>query len=98
MFSSSADSAGTPILLDMTRRLNNWRYRDVVSFLKENGFELIQELRGSHELWGKPGNSGEKLIIVNVNFTHGSYPPKTLKTMIRQSGLHQRDWLDWARS
>jgi predicted RNA binding protein YcfA (HicA-like mRNA interferase family) len=82
----------------MPRRLHNWSYRNVVSFLKENGFRFHKELVGSHELWMKTGSDVEEIKIVEVNFTHGSYPPKTLKTMIRQSGIPQNKWLEWARA
>lgn len=82
----------------MTRRLHNWTYRDVTRFLKENGFRFFKELEGSHEAWIKLGDDGAPGRIVEVNFTHGSYPPGTLKTMIRQSGIAQGEWIKWANS
>jgi len=82
----------------MTRRLYNWSYRDVTEFLKENGFSFFKELEGSHEAWIKHGEDNVPDRIVEVNFTHGSYPPRTLKTMIRQSGIVQDEWIKWAKS
>lgn len=82
----------------MTRRLYNWKYRDVIGFLKEYGFCFTKELAGSHEAWIKYGKNGEPDRRVEVNVTHGSYPIKTLKTMIRQSGIDQKDWIEWAGS
>ena len=86
------------ILERMTRRLRNWNYREVIRFLKENGFTFLKELGGSHEAWIKLGDNGEPDRIVEVNFTHGSYPVRTLKTMIRQSGIDEKEWIRWASS
>jgi len=82
----------------MTRRLHNWNYGNVTEFLKENGFSFFKELAGSHEHWIKHGQDGTPDRIVEVNFTHRSYPVPTLKTMIRQSGIAQDDWIEWAGS
>ena len=82
----------------MTRRLFNWTYRDVKAFLMENGFSFFTELEGSHEAWIKFGAKGGPDRIVEVNFSHKSYPPKTLKIMVHQSGISQDEWIKWARS
>lgn len=78
----------------MTRRLHNWSYRNVTDFLKEHGFSFFEELAA----WIKIGKDNEPDRIVEVNFTHGSYSPKTLKIMIRQSGIPQDEWIKWANS
>jgi hypothetical protein len=82
----------------MVRRLHNWSYSDVTDFLRENGFSFFKELAGSHEAWIKLGDDDEPDRIVEVKFTHGSYPVITLKTMIRQSGIDQNEWIKWASS
>lgn len=82
----------------MTRRLHNWTYRDVTRSLKENGFGFSEELEGSHEAWIKLGEENEPDRVVEVNLTHGSYPPKTLKIMISQSGIAQDEWIRRASS
>ena len=82
----------------MPRRLHNWTYRNVKDFLRENGFSFLEELDGSHERWIKRGENGELDKIVEVNFRHDSNPVKTLKTMIRQSGIDQGEWIKWSRS
>jgi hypothetical protein len=82
----------------MVRRLHNWSYSDVTHFLRENGFDFFKELPGSHEAWVKLGDTGEPDRIVEVNFTHRSYPVTTLKTMIRQSGIPQEEWVKWGQS
>jgi predicted RNA binding protein YcfA (HicA-like mRNA interferase family) len=82
----------------MTRRLRNWTYREITAFLKENGFRFFEPLRGSHERWIRQGENREADKIVEVNFTRSTYPPKTLKTMIRQSGIAEKEWIKWAGS
>jgi hypothetical protein len=86
------------ILMAMSRRLHNWNYQDVTKFLKENGFGFQKELGGSHQSWVKLGKNGEPERRVEINFTHGSYPVLTLKTMIRQSGIEQKEWIKWGNS
>ena len=82
----------------MTRRLFNWGYDDVTQFLKEHGFEHYKSFRGSHELWGKFNEDATLERTVEVNRTHGAYPIKTLKIMIKQSGISQKEWIAWAGS
>ena len=82
----------------MVRRLHNWSYRDVIGFLKENGFTFYKEFGGSHEAWIKHGYDAESHRIVEVNFTRRSYAVRTLKTMIRQSGIDQDEWIKRAGS
>jgi len=80
----------------MTNRLYNCTYRDVTDFLKENGFDFFEQLKGSHEAWIKLGHDDEPDRIVEVNFSHRSYPLKTLRKMIKQSGIDQDEWIAWA--
>ena len=82
----------------MTRRLRNWTYREITAFLKEHGFSFLEPLKGSHGRWSKQGENSEADRIVEVNFSHSAYPPKTLKTMIRQSGIEVKEWIKWAGS
>lgn len=82
----------------MTRGLHNWNYRKVTGFLKKNGFSFLKPLKGSHQAWIKRGENGEPDRIVGVNLPSDSYPPKTLQTMIRKSGIDQDEWIKWAGS
>lgn len=77
----------------MPKGLHNWTYRDVVDFLREKGFTLYNERKGSHETW----ISKDKTAVVEVNFVQGneSYPIRTLETMIRQSKLDKKEWRKW---
>ncbi len=76
----------------MPKGLKNWTYKDVIDFLREKGFQFYAERKGSHEAW--INNIG---AIVEVNYIQGgeSYPLRTLKTMIRQSGIEQKEWIKW---
>ncbi|MFA5013424.1 MAG: hypothetical protein WC520_02550 [Candidatus Paceibacterota bacterium] len=78
----------------MPRGLNNWTYKDVKTFLKEKGFVFYKEKEGSHEAW----ISVDEKFVVEINFIRGkdSYPPRTLETMIRQSGISKKSWREWS--
>lgn len=78
----------------MPNGLRNWSYKDVIKFLKQDGFEFCHEKAGSHEAWKKVTDEGE--WVVEINKTKSSYPIRTLETMIRQSGLSKKDWKEGA--
>jgi hypothetical protein len=82
----------------MPRRLHNWTYRDVTTFLKGHGFEYQKALKGSHEAWFKAGLDGEQDRRVEVSVPRDSYRPKTLRTMVHQSGIDENEWFSWASS
>jgi predicted RNA binding protein YcfA (HicA-like mRNA interferase family) len=79
----------------MPRGLNNWKYTNVINFLKEHGFLFHEHKKGSHEAW--IGNINGVNTIVEVNFIQGnkSYPPRTIETMIRQSTINKKEWKKW---
>ncbi len=78
----------------MPNGLFNWSERDVVSFLKEKGFIFYEMRKGSHYAYiNKTTNH-----IVEINVPKDCYIPRTLETMIRQSGMTKKDWRDWANS
>ena len=76
----------------MPNGLSNWCERDVVDFLKEKGFIFYEYRKGSHYAYINK-QTGH---IVEINRPKGSYIPKTLETMIRQSGLSKKEWREWA--
>ena len=82
------------------RGLHNWTYKNVTAFLKENGFDFFEQLPGSHERWLKlaDGSDPERRVEINAIKGGESYPPKTLKTMIYQSGIDQKEWIEWGSS
>jgi len=79
----------------MPRRLHNWNYQNVIDFLTTNDFHFVKPLAGSHERWIKRGKDGQPDITVEINFTHSSYPVKTVSRMIRQSGIDKDEWMKW---
>ena len=77
----------------MLKGIKNWKYKQVIKFLKDNGFVFSHQLSGSHEKW----INKETDCIVEIN-KHGSkeFLPRTLETMIRQSGIDKKTWKKWA--
>ena len=77
----------------MPRGLNNWTFKDIVDFLKENGFRLTHT-RGSHFYY--IGRFGGEIRQTHIQY-HGqkSIHPRTLKAVITQSGIPQSEWLKW---
>lgn len=74
----------------MPRRFFNWTFKDVESFLKENGFKL-NYTNSSHFYY--IGSHGGILRNVCVPF-HGktAIKPRTLKGIILQSGISEEEW------
>jgi len=77
----------------MPRGLQNWVTKDVKKFLKVHDFSFHKNLGGSHEAWIKDDDSA----IVEINITKDQYPPRTLETMIQQSGIEKDHWKKWAQ-
>ncbi len=76
----------------MPRGLNNWSFSDVKHFLSERGFRL-NHVEGSHYFYV----GGYKGVVRNVAVPfHGSRAihPKTLKSIVRQSGIPQEEWVN----
>jgi predicted RNA binding protein YcfA (HicA-like mRNA interferase family) len=74
----------------MPRRLFNWTFSDVESFLKERGFAL-NYTNASHYYY--VGHYDGQLRNVCVPF-HGktTIKPRTLRGIILQSGIPQNEW------
>lgn len=75
----------------MPRGVLNWTAEDIVRFLKAHGF-VLNHTRGSHCFYA--GRAGGTFRQVCVPF-HGSrvIKPRTLKGIIRQSGISKEVWL-----
>jgi len=82
----------------MPRKLDNWSYQHATDFLKENGFSFFEELKGARQAWIKLQKGGEPDRIVEISFRHGNYTERTMKSIIRQSGIPEGDWTEWAGS
>lgn len=74
----------------MPRGMNNWRFIDTKNILKEYNFRL-NHIEGSHYFF--VGTYGGQIRQVCVPF-HGSKSihPKTMKSIIRQSGIPKNLW------
>jgi predicted RNA binding protein YcfA (HicA-like mRNA interferase family) len=59
------------------------KYREIRSALREAGWEVLRQ-RGSHEVWGKPG---ERARIVVAGNDGDTVPVGTLSSIRRASGL-----------
>ena len=75
----------------MANNLFNWTFADVNKFLKENGFQ-VTHTKGSHYFY--LGSVNNNLRQVCVAF-HGRriIRPKTMKSIIDQSGISKEEWL-----
>lgn len=76
----------------MPRRVFNWTFKDVETFLKERGF-VLNYTNASHYYY--VGHHNGELRNVCVPF-HGKavVKPRTLKGIILQSGIPQKEWLE----
>jgi predicted RNA binding protein YcfA (HicA-like mRNA interferase family) len=61
------------------------KYREVRAALREAGWEVLRQ-RGSHEVWGRPG---ERSRIVVAGKDSDTVPVGTLSSIRRASGLEQ---------
>jgi len=75
----------------MPKSVFNWTFSGVVEFLKKFGF-IYSHSKGSHYYY--VGKYAGNPRIVRVPF-HGSkaFKPRTLKGMVRQSGIPLNIWL-----
>ncbi|MFA5936618.1 MAG: type II toxin-antitoxin system HicA family toxin [Candidatus Paceibacterota bacterium] len=74
----------------MPKRFFNWTFKDVENFLKENGFKL-NYTNASHFYY--IGNQKGILRNVCIPFhAQKSIKPRTLKGIILQSGIEQKEW------
>ncbi len=82
----------------MARNLPNWTHRDVTDFLQQKGFSFFEDVDGVGQAWMNFHDNGEPNRMVEVKFTRAFYKSKTLKKMIRQSGIPEEEWMRWKGS
>lgn len=76
----------------MTKGVKNWSYRDVQKFLQDNHF-YIAKTKGSHIHF--VGNINKESRIVTVPFHNkGGIKPKTMQSIIAQSGIKKDKWFE----
>jgi len=71
------------------RRFRKLSSKDVEKILRKNGFELAYQ-KGSHKQF--KGVVGGRKRRVTVLADRKNFHPKTLKSMIRQSGLAEEEF------
>ncbi len=69
----------------------NWNFRDVVSFLKDKGFRY-NYTNGSHHYYVGSYLGIVRQVTVQFQGTK-SIKPRTLKSIIEQSGIPREEWL-----
>jgi len=75
----------------MHRRLLSLSSREVERILRHYGF-VCARVEGSHQQF--VGMTHEQQRRVTVIAKQKRFAPKTVATMIRQSGLTEREWLE----
>jgi predicted RNA binding protein YcfA (HicA-like mRNA interferase family) len=70
-------------------RLPALRYRDVVTRLRQHGFEYLRPGKGSHEFWINRQTGKVTMIACHP----GDLPRGTLRAIIRQTGLSVEEFL-----
>ena len=75
----------------MARGIMNWSYDDLKEFIGLHGFFFSKELDGSHEAWIDTDGSH----TVEVNVSKKPFLPRTLETMISNSGIDKEHWKKW---
>ncbi|MCJ7578161.1 MAG: type II toxin-antitoxin system HicA family toxin [candidate division Zixibacteria bacterium] len=73
------------------KRLLSLSSKDVKKILKENNFILSRQ-KGSHQQFVGNVKGKKRRVTVIVNQKH--FAPRTLKSMISQSGLSEGEWLE----
>ena len=70
-------------------RLSGFRYRQIVKRLKRFGFGFDRQAAGSHEIWYNP-DTDRYTTIPNHS---GEMPEGTLRSILKQAGVAQDDFL-----
>ena len=69
-------------------RLAGFRYREVATRLRRNGFELAATGKGSHEVWVNA--AGRRTVVPRHP---GDIPEGTLKGILRLAGISVEEFL-----
>jgi predicted RNA binding protein YcfA (HicA-like mRNA interferase family) len=75
----------------MHKALRSLNSRKVEKTLRKFGFEFFRQ-KGSHQQFVGIIEGERRLVTVKTNQSH--FSPKTLKSMVIQSGLSEEDWLE----
>ncbi|KKT75520.1 MAG: hypothetical protein UW71_C0002G0020 [Parcubacteria group bacterium GW2011_GWB1_44_7] len=75
----------------MPRGLNNWTFADVKSFLQKRGFQL-NGIEGGHHCFVGFYDSKQRQVTVSFHGAKAIHP-RVLKSIVRQSGIPQKEWM-----
>lgn len=79
----------------MGKPLEHWTYEDVAVFLKERDFHYFNELAGVGRAWIKFYDHGGPDRIVEIGIVKEFFTVRAMKRMIRQSGIDEKEWMEW---
>ncbi|HEX3625929.1 MAG TPA: hypothetical protein VH280_10945 [Verrucomicrobiae bacterium] len=79
----------------MGKPLEHWTYEDVAAFLKERDFYYFNELAGVGRAWIKFYDHGGPDRIVEIGTVKGGFTVRAMKKMICQSGIEEKEWIEW---
>lgn len=74
----------------MPKGLHNWRFIDVKRFLSNHSFQL-SHVEGSHYFYIGSYNGEMRQVCVPFHGAKAIHP-KTMKSIIIQSGIEQKVW------
>jgi predicted RNA binding protein YcfA (HicA-like mRNA interferase family) len=75
----------------MPRGLHNWRFVEIKRFLVEQHFQL-SHVEGSHYFYVGTYDGQTKQVCIPFHGAKAIHP-KTMKSIITQSGIPQKDWM-----
>jgi len=76
----------------MPRGVFNWTFKDVDSFLREHRF-VWNHTEGSHRFYVGSYKGFFRQVCVPFHGKNTRIDPRTLKGIIRQSGIPKEEWL-----
>jgi len=71
-------------------RLSGFKYKEVISKLRQAGFKFDRQAKGSHEIWYNPNTK----LRVTVPNHPGDIPEGTLNAIVKASGLTIENFLN----
>jgi hypothetical protein len=81
----------------MGKPLEHWTYEDVAAFLRERNFFYFDDMAGGGKAWIKYNHAGPDRIV-EISAVAAFFIVRAMKKMIRQSGIDEKEWLEWYAS
>jgi predicted RNA binding protein YcfA (HicA-like mRNA interferase family) len=76
----------------MVKKLHNWNFKQVEVFLKSKGF-ILNYTNGGHYYYVAHIAGRVRNVCVPFHGNKGIIKTRTLKGVILQSGIEQKEWL-----